>query len=261
MARIPLREQVYDALRRDLAGGALPATERLREERLAAGYGVSRTPVREALARLLADGLVQRHADGLYPFRPRLDELDNLYELRIVLEARGLQRALPGPTAGAVAASGTADPGVIGTFGADEPPDAGETAATLPRHDLTAVRAELAVWHVLRDEPPEPGPALVAADERFHLTLLRAAGNPALADALHTVYERVRPVRTMDLPNPERIAVMTAEHIAVAEHLLAGELDAALRALTTHIDTSRAHVRLRAEQALEYTKLARAVRD
>lgn len=233
MARIPLRELVYDALRRDLAGGVLPATERLREERLAAGYGVSRTPVREALARLLADGLVERQADGLYPFRPRLDELDNLYELRIVLEARGLQRALPAPG----------------------------TPSALPRHDLAAVRAELELWQRLRDDPPEPGPALVAADERFHLTLLRAAGNPALADELGTVYERVRPVRTMDLPNPERIAVMTAEHIAVAEHLLAGDLDAALRALTTHIDTSRAHVRLRAEQALEYTKLARVVRD
>ncbi|MFC3963296.1 GntR family transcriptional regulator [Nocardia jiangsuensis] len=256
MARIPLREQVYDALRRDLAGGALPATERLREERLAAGYGVSRTPVREALARLLADGLVQRQVDGLYPFRPRLDELDNLYELRIVLEARGLQRALPATGPG----PGTA-PGTAAAPGADAPPSAGTDSTAPPVHDLAAVRAELAIWQALRDDPPEPGQALVTADERFHLTLLRAAGNPALADALHTVYERVRPVRTMDLPNPERIAVMTAEHIAVAEHLLDGDLDAALRALTTHIDTSRAHVRLRAEQALEYTKLARAVRD
>ncbi|MEV0356597.1 GntR family transcriptional regulator [Nocardia sp. NPDC050697] len=265
MARISLREQVYDALRRDLAGGVLPATERLREERLAAGYGVSRTPVREALARLLADGLVQRHADGLYPFRPRLDELDNLYELRIVLEARGLQRAMPAPGlagGGGFTAAIRADSESVGTIGTG-----GGTAAlsgagaNLPRHDLAAVRTELAVWRALRDDPPEPGPALVAADEGFHLTLLRAAGNPALADALHTVYERVRPVRTMDLPNPERIAVMTAEHITVAEHLLAGDLDAALHALTTHIDTSRAHVRARAEQALEYTKLARAVRD
>ncbi|NEW48407.1 GntR family transcriptional regulator, partial [Nocardia cyriacigeorgica] len=40
--------------------------------RLADSYGVSRTPVREALARLLADGLVERRTDGLYPFRPRL---------------------------------------------------------------------------------------------------------------------------------------------------------------------------------------------
>ncbi|WP_280476512.1 GntR family transcriptional regulator [Nocardia asiatica] len=227
--RIPLREQVYDSLRRDLATGAIVPTERLGEERLAEAYGVSRTPVREALARLQADGLVERLADGLYPYRPRLDELDHLYELRLVLEARGMRR--------------------VG--------QAGEA----PGHDLDLVRAELDTWRALRDDPPEPGPALVAADERFHTTLLAAAGNAALAEALTAVHIRVRPVRTLDMPTPERIATMTAEHIAVAEHLLSGAVEAASATLTAHIDTSRAHVLARAQHALRLTKLGRAVRD
>ncbi|WP_062983488.1 GntR family transcriptional regulator [Nocardia anaemiae] len=229
--RVPLSERVYESLRRDLATGAIVPTERLGEERLAEIYGVSRTPVREALARLQADGLVQRHADGLYPYRPRLAELDNLFELRIVLETRGIQR-------------------VIGI--GDEP---------APAHDSALVRAELDIWRAFRDDPPEPGPALVAADEQFHTTLLAAAGNTALADALTGVYVRVRPVRTLDLPTPERIATMTAEHIAIAEHLLAGAPDAALRTLTAHIGSSRKHVLARAQQAIEFTKLSRAVRD
>ncbi|MBF6297887.1 GntR family transcriptional regulator [Nocardia amamiensis] len=225
--RIPLREQVYDSLRRDLATGVLVPTERLGEERLAEAYGVSRTPVREALARLQADGLVERLHDGLYPYRPRLDELDHLYELRIVLEARGIQRARPPEHA----------------------------------HDMDLVRAELDTWRALRDNPPEPGPGLVAADERFHTALLAAAGNAALADALDAVHVRVRPVRTLDMPTPERIATMTAEHIAIAEHLLSGAVDAASAALTAHIDTSRTHVLARAQHALRLTKLGRAVRD
>ncbi len=224
-----MREQVYDSLRRDLATGAIVPTERLGEERLAEAYGVSRTPVREALARLQADGLVERLADGLYPYRPRLDELDHLYELRLVLEARGMRR--------------------VG--------QAGEA----PGHDLDLVRAELDTWRALRDDPPEPGPALVAADERFHTTLLAAAGNAALAEALTAVHIRVRPVRTLDMPTPERIATMTAEHIAVAEHLLSGAVEAASATLTAHIDTSRAHVLARAQHALRLTKLGRAVRD
>ncbi|MGQ4617629.1 GntR family transcriptional regulator [Nocardia sp. R7R-8] len=228
-ARIPLREQVYDSLRRDLAAGAIAPTERLGEERLAEAYGVSRTPVREALARLQADGLVERLPDGLYPYRPRLDELDHLYELRLVLEARGMQRvALPG-----------------------------EATA----HDLDLVRAELAIWRALRDDPPEPGPALVAADERFHTTLLAAAGNAVLADALTAVHVRLRPVRTLDMPTPERIATMTAEHIAVAEHLVSGAVGAALDTLSAHIDTSRRNVLARAQYALRLTELGRAVRD
>ncbi len=217
---------MYEAVRRDLAEGVLVSTERLGEERLADTYGVSRTPVREALARLLADGLVERRNDGLYPFRPRLEELDQLYELRNVLESRGIQRALGAPT-----------------------------------HDLDMVRAELDLWRGLAENPPEPGPDLIAADDRFHTMLLRSAGNAALADALASVQVRVRPVRTMDMPTADRIASMTAEHIAIAEQLLAGDHAAALETLTTHIDSSRAHVIARAKAALHLTRLAQAVRD
>ncbi|MFQ6326569.1 GntR family transcriptional regulator [Nocardia sp. CWNU-33] len=238
--RVPLSERVYHSLRRDLATGAIVPTERLGEERLAEIYGVSRTPVREALARLQADGLVERHSDGLYPYRPRLEELDNLYELRIVLETRGIQRIIDVAQA-AERVESRFDPA--------------------PAHDLALVRAELDTWRRMLEAPPEPGPALVAADEQFHTTLLAAAGNTALADALTGVYVRVRPVRTLDLPTPDRIATMTAEHITIAEQLLSGNPDRALGTLTAHIDSSRAHVLSRAQQALDLTKLARAVRD
>ncbi|MEV6431182.1 GntR family transcriptional regulator [Nocardia sp. NPDC051463] len=238
--RVPLSEKVYHSLRRDLATGAIVPTERLGEERLAEIYGVSRTPVREALARLQADGLVERHTDGLYPYRPRLEELDNLFELRIVLETRGITRIIDAAPAAERVASGF------------EP---------LPAYDLTLVRAELDTWRRMLEDPPVPGPALVAADEQFHTTLLAAAGNTVLADALTGVHVRVRPVRTLDLPTPDRIATMTAEHIDIAEQLLSGNPDRALGILVAHIDSSRAHVLSRAQQAIDLTKLARAVRD
>lgn len=218
--RVPLAERVYVALRDDLAVGSISPAERLRAERLARRYGVSRTPVREALARLQADGLVQRHPDGIYLYRPSPAELDELYELRIVLEARGFQR-------------------IEATDSVHPHRQAG--------HDFPVVRAELERWRAFRDTPPDPGPDLVAADERFHTELLRAAGNLALADALTAVYLRVRPVRTMDAPTPARVAAMTADHITIAEHLLAGEPEPARRALVAHIAASRAHLRARAE--------------
>ncbi|MFE3229768.1 GntR family transcriptional regulator [Nocardia sp. NPDC059228] len=249
--RIPLSERVYRSLQRDLAAGMLVPTERLGEERLAETYGVSRTPVREALARLLADGLLERHTDGLYPYRPRVDELGDLYELRIVLEARGIQRlqataaALPEPLAAAVQ---------------PEPPALAARPAVTP-HDPGAVERELELWRRVREDAPEPGAELIAADERFHTTLLLAAGNSALAEALSTVHARVRPVRALDMPTPGRIAAMAEDHIAIAEHLLAGDLDTALRTLLAHLTSSRAHVLTRARRALELTKLAQAVRE
>lgn len=84
--RPPLREQVYRSIRNDLMSGQIAPSERLGEERLAHLYGVSRTPVREALAKLESDGLVERDEHGLFPYRPHLDELGGLYELRILLE-------------------------------------------------------------------------------------------------------------------------------------------------------------------------------
>lgn len=226
---MPLGEQVYHQLRHDLASGAVVPTERLSEERLAGIYGVSRTPVREALTRLQADGLVERHPDGLYPYRPRLEDLDDLFELRVTLEARGIQRVTrTGPARG---------------------------------HDLDEVRAQLRHWRRLRDDPPAPSLDLLTEDERFHTTLLAAAGNTALADALTGVHVRLRPVRLLDLPTPERITHMIAEHITIAEHLLAGDPETALSVLVAHIDSSRSHVLERTGHALALAELGRAVRD
>ncbi|MGW5309099.1 GntR family transcriptional regulator [Nocardia thailandica] len=199
--RVPLTERVYDALRHDLAAGLLDDTP-LRTERLAARYGVSRTPVREALARLEADGVVRRRDGVLVLFRPDPAELADLYELRTVLESRGFQRIVLG--------------------------------RRLTGHDLTAVGGELRRWLAYRDEPPATAAAAVAADEQFHTALLRAAGNAALVDALAAVHLRLRPIRAAALTR-ERVAAMIGEHIAIAELVVAGESDRAHTALATHI--------------------------
>ncbi|HET9559938.1 MAG TPA: GntR family transcriptional regulator, partial [Actinomycetota bacterium] len=52
-------EKAYEAIRDGIVGGELPVGGRLREEELAGSIGVSRTPVREALARLREEGLVE----------------------------------------------------------------------------------------------------------------------------------------------------------------------------------------------------------
>ena len=224
----PLGEKVYNSLRRDLASGSISPNERLGEERLAELYGVSRTPVREALARLLADGLIERAHHGLYPYRPRLDELDGLYELRVTLESKGIQRVIDDP---------------------------------MLRHDHGALRAELVKWEQYRDAPPSAGAELVIADEQFHMVLLASSGNPAFAEALEAVNSRVRPARALDALSNDRIATMVREHLHIAELVLAGRLRAALDALISHIASSQAIVLERATRAVSMTKLGLAVRD
>lgn len=223
---LPLGERVYLALRGDLMSGEFPPSERLGEEKLAARYGVSRTPVREALARLVADGLVQRGDGGLFPYRPRFADLKDLYELRFTLELRGFERLMTSVDA---------------------------------RHDADVLGPELDYWHALRTNPPAPDAGFVDRDERFHVTLLAASGNTAFVDALRTVNARIRPVRMYDYLTPDRMDATISEHITIAELALDRRLDEARDALQAHIESSRAVVVERAAQAISMARMASAL--
>lgn len=87
-------EAAYTALRDGIVSGEHPGGSRLKEEDLAGVLGLSRTPVREALRRL--------HAEGLVTVQPRrgalvctwsADELDEIFELRALVEGYGAKRA------------------------------------------------------------------------------------------------------------------------------------------------------------------------
>src|SRR4029079_11804150 len=81
-----LGDRVYELLREYLRSGEVRWGEALREATLAARLGVSRTPVREALARLASEGLAE--AQGRSFTVPALteDDLQDIYELRVLLE-------------------------------------------------------------------------------------------------------------------------------------------------------------------------------
>ena len=199
------RAEVYVQLRDLLLGGGFDVRHRLVEVRLAERLGVSRTPVREALVRLMADGLVERRQEGYYPTRPGLGELRDLYELRVTVELRGIARALE---------------------------------SELVTHDAALLEPLRDRWRRLRAEPPAPDPGFVLRDEDFHQTLLAASGNPRLTETLESVNVRIRPVRMYDFLSEERVERTVVEHLAIVESVLAGELADALGALRRHVGES-----------------------
>jgi DNA-binding GntR family transcriptional regulator len=215
------RDRVYATIRDELMNGGFSPYERLTEERLAECHGVSRTPVREALARLQSDGIVVKREGGLYLYVPSFRELTDLYELRITLELRGLTRALEDPTV---------------------------------RHDRSRLEAELDHWYGLRDHRPAPDAGFVAHDEQFHTTLLDASGNPALTGALAQANRRIRSVRMYDYLTEDRMTATITEHIEIAELVVRDRLPEALEALREHVGASREVVMHRAAAALEMTR-------
>ncbi|MFD7453452.1 GntR family transcriptional regulator [Kitasatospora sp. NPDC059827] len=217
-----LRETVYAQLRAAVLDGGFGARERLAEVRLAARFGVSRTPVREALARLASDGLIERGDGGFFVTIPNLTRLKDFYELRVTLELRGVARAIEDPSI---------------------------------KHDPAVIAAELDRWYAMRESPPVPDPRFVVQDERFHAELSRASGNPALTDALVAVSERIRQVRMYDFLTRDRVETTIAEHIEIMELVRDGRLDEGYRALHAHVGDSMAVVLDRARRAMSQMAL------
>jgi DNA-binding GntR family transcriptional regulator len=222
----PRSSDVYDELRRALLFGEYPLIERLAEVSLAEALGASRTPVREALMRLEAEGLViRRPQGGFYPRSPNLAGIRDLYELRRILELACLVRPL----------------------------EHGE------RHDEIALRTIHDEWTDLAQNPPEPDPGLVVVDEHFHLRLAEAAGNPAIAEQLQVVNDRIRVVRMQNFVHHQRILVTTAQHLAILDALIAGDPRLAVTLMSAHLDEAMAQAASRAAQAIERMMTAGAL--
>jgi DNA-binding GntR family transcriptional regulator len=94
-----LADEVYRRLRADILMGRLRPRDHLVEVDLAARLGVSRTPVRESLQRLAADGLIVSHRRRWVVYEHTLDEIKDIYEVRMALEGYSArlacQRATP----------------------------------------------------------------------------------------------------------------------------------------------------------------------
>lgn len=213
-----LRTQAYDELKTRLLLGDFPLNRRLGEERLAALLGVSRTPVREALLRLDAEGLVGPHPEGGYcPVAPDVAAVHDLYEVRMVLELQGLRR--PGRADGQA-------------------------------HDAAVLEPLRDEWRALVTSLPVPDPGFVTLDEDFHVRLVESAGNRSLADMLRTVNERIRVVRMHDFLSQERVARTVDQHVGIVEAVLVGDLVLAEFRFNHHLDESISVVEQRTTQAL-----------
>lgn len=189
---------LYATIKSQLVSFAIRPDARINEGRLAAALATSRTPVREALNRLVSEGLIeQRHGEGFFcrPLRPA--DIFELYELRGVLEAAHVRLAA-------------------------------ERADDAP---LAALRDDLHA-NGLSTEGKTVGEA-TAADEAFHEGIAELTGNAAMMRALRRVNERIRFVRWVDMAS--RVRQTKSEHKAIMDALMAREGDEAARIMDEHI--------------------------
>ena len=200
-------DRAYDALRSEILAWQLAPGTVLGEVEQAARLGVSRTPLREALSRLTADGLVEAQSGrGLVVASASLENVRELFEFREALET----------TAAALAAE-RRDPELFATL-ADEFDHAAELVG---RHELDAYYD------------------LVA---RFDAAVDDSIGNPYLLGALRGVRTHLQRIRRLASDHPARLVRAAHEHRLIAEAIRDGNANLARHATAVHLHASLRHI-------------------
>lgn len=207
-------EDVYEALKRDIANFKLVPGDRFTENSVTERLNVSRTPVRQALTRLQQEGYVEvmfRSGWRVLPFD--FAKFEQLYDLRMVLETTAAQRLC-------------------------------EESLRSPKPVKRELIDELtALWLVPPEQRSKNTQQVSQWDEDFHCALVAAAGNPEMARVHREVTERIRIIRRLDFTQQARIDATYEEHGKILGAIRAKRSDQAVMLLRAHIETSQAEVK------------------
>lgn len=210
-----LNETAYDIIREKILNGEFALGSRLREDLLAEEISMSRTPVREAINRLVADGLIiNRVRKGLYLIQPEDREIEDYIDIRSALEKLSVEKCIRHIN-----------------------PEQKETIhSNLQKFKAALDRGDFETCNNL--------------DADFHMAIARIADNQkllALLKELSAFFQLVR--RTEKRTHPREKNEQTfKEHSRIVEAILAGDVDAACRAMSNNIETMRTNLHKNVEQ-------------
>ena len=192
--------KLRDEIENGIVSGTLAPGERLDEVQLANRFGVSRTPIREALMQLGAIGLVEiRPRRGAVVVDPGPNRIYEMFEVMAELEGM----------AGALAA----------------------------RRHTEEDRDKLLSAHAECERSMKSGDAdaYYYDNEIFHHAIYQASHSGFLFDQCAALHRRLRPYRRLQLRVRNRMKVSFGEHAGIVEAILAGEAETVRGLLRSHI--------------------------
>jgi DNA-binding GntR family transcriptional regulator len=202
---------VTEALRDLILDGTLGVGLQLRQDALAARFGVSRIPVREALRLLQAEGLVEHYANrGCVVATRTVDDLVETLDIRIALETRALKLAIPNMTS----------------------PDFKNARQIMARYDASENPRQ---WTDLNLE--------------FHLALYRPCGRKRLVKMIEDVVRGVSVHLRSHLSHTVGRKEPQVEHKDILKACMGGDSDLAVLLLERHIEHTKGSL-LAASRAL-----------
>lgn len=196
------RSPAYERLRALIVDRSLSPGSLLSEPELAEQLGVSRTPVREALRTLTAEGLAVKLSSNRTIVAPvSIEELGHVYDVRARLE------------------------GLI----------AADAARRVTPADEQYLRRQVSLMERMRDDYEEV--VRIGADFHDHIRVM--SGNELAGNLLHIVRGHVDRYRALTTQEPGRSSDAVDEHRHVLEAVLSGDPELAERAMRDHIDAAR----------------------
>jgi DNA-binding GntR family transcriptional regulator len=208
-----LAAQAFRRLRASILTAECPPGSKLRLEALQERYGLSSSPLREALNRLAAEGLVEVEERRGFRVKPvSIDELNDLTRIRLLLEREAIRQSM---------------------LRGDDRWEAGVVAAF---HRLRLAQGRLTGAEMILDE------AWTTAHHDFHRALVAACGSPILRQLCTSYFEQAQRYRMISARFRKTSKDSAASHRRLMNAVLSRQLHAAETLVTDHIEQTAANV-------------------
>jgi len=193
-----------------------PPEHRLTEAELCQKFGVSRSPVREALRTLATDGFLKKMPNRGYAVKQyNFHEIEELYEVRLALELYVVE--------------------CLAKRGAPK------------KDEIDALKR---TWTCLLNESSKKDEDLARLDTLFHETLAHAAGNKSLLRHLRAINERLLLFRMIDFGKAHRAERTCHQHLGILKRIAAKDVAGARKAMQQNIEEGRNNVHAAIKDAL-----------
>ncbi|WP_455270940.1 GntR family transcriptional regulator [Rhizobium herbae] len=200
LRRVTAGTAIYERLHSAITSLQMPPGMPLQEKKIAEEFGVSRTPVREALLRLAEAGLVD--------IFPQSGTFVSLVPVSAIPEAVVIRKSLEGTTVETASAIAT-------------PADIAKLDAIIARQRVHAAHNETSLFH--------------EQDEAFHETIAGIAGYPGIWAILKTVKIQIDRARRLTLPALGRMENVIEEHVTIRNAIAAHDAEGARTAMMHHL--------------------------
>ena len=203
---VSLADQVFEHLETDILSGKYQRGDVLTENRLCEILGVSRTPIREALRRLMQEHLIVETGKGSLVLGITDDDLRDIYIIRESLEAKAAKMA---------------------TLNASE-------------DEINELKSavELQEFYLSKQNTDQ----IRLMDNRFHEILYKISGSHVFYNTLLPLHKKVQKYRKVSLQSHSRASESVAEHHEILNAIINRDADAAEALTAKHVKNAYNHI-------------------